>query len=253
KPHVHNFDDKRTGIEVQVLKERMTASATGWCWVSSDRQFADGFTKLAARQLLADGLRSGTISLRFDEKFQAAKKKTAKDRQAEAKRFAISKPKTNAMTAPATMTSMTTAAASEVKIYESEALVEFKWTESQRIVISIPLSTFVRGLLSMMMVLVLLGFVCCAVLKAAGTLRPVPASPEPVSEKEFVPTKTPKEKKVKLSTVKWDIGCQGPVNYTSVGRPDGQYGQYKHVTNGFRRGWEVTRELHTEQQKPHHE
>ena len=25
KPHVHNFDDKRTGIEVQVLKERMQA------------------------------------------------------------------------------------------------------------------------------------------------------------------------------------------------------------------------------------
>ncbi|CAK0870696.1 unnamed protein product, partial [Prorocentrum cordatum] len=237
KPHVHNFDDKRTGIEVQVLKERMTASATGWYWVSSERQFADGFTK-------------------FDEKLKAAKKKTAKDRQAEAKRFAISKPKTSAMTALATMTSMTTAAASEVKIYESEAeqaLVEFKWTESHRIVNSIPLSTFVKGLFSMLVAIVLLGFVCCAVLTAAGTARPVPTSPEPGSEKEFVPTQIPKEKKVKLSTVKWDIGCQGPVNYTSVGRPDGQYGQYKHVTNGFRRGWEVTRELHIVQQKPHHE
>ena len=28
KPHVHNFEDRRTGIEVMVVKERMTASNT---------------------------------------------------------------------------------------------------------------------------------------------------------------------------------------------------------------------------------
>eukprot|EP00959_Pyramimonas_sp_CCMP1952_P030256 634401-Pyramimonas_sp.AAC.1 len=113
KPRAHNFDDKWAGIEVQVLKERMTASATGQHWVSSERQFADGFAKLAARQLLADRLRTGAISLKFYEKFQAAKK-TAKDRQEEAKRFATSRLKTSATAAMATMASLSrSAAASE--------------------------------------------------------------------------------------------------------------------------------------------
>ncbi|CAK0812099.1 unnamed protein product [Prorocentrum cordatum] len=185
KPHVHNFDDKRTGIEVQVLKERMTASATGWYWVSSERQFADGFTKLAARQLLADRLRTGTISLKFDEKFQAAKKKTAKDRQEEAKRFATSRPKMSTKDVAA-MASLTGTAASQVDTYKDKietALVEFEWTDSPKM----------------------------------WTEKPVPALPEPEPEKERVQTKAPKEKKVKLSSIKWDVGCQGPATYTRDG------------------------------------
>ncbi|CAK0909688.1 unnamed protein product, partial [Prorocentrum cordatum] len=64
------FDDKRAGVEVPVLKGRMPASAMGWHWVGAERLFADRFTKLAARQLLADRLRTRTVSLTFDQNFQ---------------------------------------------------------------------------------------------------------------------------------------------------------------------------------------
>ena len=77
KEHVHNFEDKRTGIEVMVLKEKMKASGTIWKWVSSERQYADGLTKMSARQLWADRLRATTICLKHDPNFVAAKKKDA--------------------------------------------------------------------------------------------------------------------------------------------------------------------------------
>ena len=44
KEHVHNFDDRRTGIEVMVLKERMKASGTIRRWVSRECQYGDGLT-----------------------------------------------------------------------------------------------------------------------------------------------------------------------------------------------------------------
>jgi hypothetical protein len=82
KEHVHNFEDKRTGIEVMVLKEKMKASGTIWKWVSSERQYADGLTKMSARQLWADRLRATTITLKHDPNFVAAKKKDAVSRRA---------------------------------------------------------------------------------------------------------------------------------------------------------------------------
>ena len=82
KEHVHNFEDKRTGIEVMVLKEKMKASGTIWKWVSSERQYADGLTKMSARQLWADRLRATTICLKHDPNFVAAKKKDAVSRRA---------------------------------------------------------------------------------------------------------------------------------------------------------------------------
>eukprot|EP00959_Pyramimonas_sp_CCMP1952_P440641 9225521-Pyramimonas_sp.AAC.1 len=97
------------------------------------------------------------------------------------------------------MASLTGTAASQVETYKDKietALVEFEWTDSPRIVISIPLSTFVKGFFSMMMMMIaLLGFVCYAILKSAGAEKPVPALPEPEPEKECVQTKAPKEKK----------------------------------------------------------
>eukprot|EP00959_Pyramimonas_sp_CCMP1952_P289053 6045295-Pyramimonas_sp.AAC.1 len=54
KESITSFQDKRTGIEVLALRERMEATMTRWRWVSSGRQCADGLTKIAARQLLAD-------------------------------------------------------------------------------------------------------------------------------------------------------------------------------------------------------
>ena len=81
--NIHNFEDKRTGIEVMVLKQKMKASGTVWKWVSSERQYADGLTKMSARQLWADRLRATTITLKHDPQFVAAKKKDAVSRRAE--------------------------------------------------------------------------------------------------------------------------------------------------------------------------
>jgi hypothetical protein len=82
KEHVGNFEDRRTGIEVMVIKERMAASGSQWKWCSSERQYADGMTKTAARQLLAERLRASVLHLIYDETFTASKKKTLQQRQA---------------------------------------------------------------------------------------------------------------------------------------------------------------------------
>ena len=50
-------------------------------WVSSERQWADGLTKLSARQLLAGRLRHGRVGFYWDPSYVAAKKKTAAERQ----------------------------------------------------------------------------------------------------------------------------------------------------------------------------
>jgi hypothetical protein len=81
REHVGRIADKRTGIEVMVLKERMHASGTDWRWVSSERQYSDGLTKASGRQLLADRLRKGTIKIVEDVTYTAAKKKTKEERK----------------------------------------------------------------------------------------------------------------------------------------------------------------------------
>ena len=81
KEHVGNFEDRRTGIEVMVIKERMQASGSAWRWCSSERQYADGLTKIAARQLLADRIQAATFHLYYDETYTAAKKKTLEQRR----------------------------------------------------------------------------------------------------------------------------------------------------------------------------
>ena len=59
-------------------------------WVSSEVQLSDGLTKIQARQLLADRLRTHRISLMADSTFQAAKRKTMQERRDNARRNAIS-------------------------------------------------------------------------------------------------------------------------------------------------------------------
>lgn len=81
--------DKRTKIEVMIVKEKMEELKTKLKWISSETQLADGVTKLAARQLLADRLRTHLFSLQSDKSFQAAKKKTQAERLASARRNAI--------------------------------------------------------------------------------------------------------------------------------------------------------------------
>ena len=71
---------KRTAIELLVLKQTLWETDSVMRWVSSERQVADGLTKIAARQLFSDRLRTQQYRLVFDESFTAAKKKTAEDR-----------------------------------------------------------------------------------------------------------------------------------------------------------------------------
>lgn len=44
--------DKRTKVEVMIIKEKMAECQTSLRWVSSEAQYADGMTKLQARQFL---------------------------------------------------------------------------------------------------------------------------------------------------------------------------------------------------------
>ena len=82
--------DKRTKIEVMVVKEKMQECKTLLGWVSSEAQYADGMTKPSARQLLTDRLWTHMFKLQADEDFVAAKK-TQQQREANARKFALSK------------------------------------------------------------------------------------------------------------------------------------------------------------------
>ena len=83
--------DKRTKIEVMIVKEKMQECQTLLRWVSSEAQYADGMTKPSARQFLTGRLRIHMFKLQADEDFVAAKKKTQQQREANARKFALSK------------------------------------------------------------------------------------------------------------------------------------------------------------------
>ena len=85
--------DRRTALEIRVVKELITDLSGELRWVSSERQWADGLTKLSARQLLASRLRHGKIGFFWDPSFVAAKKKTATERQANMDAYAEPPPK----------------------------------------------------------------------------------------------------------------------------------------------------------------
>ena len=48
-----------------VVKQKMDEMKTKLKWISSETQLADGVTKIATRQLLADRLRSHVFSLQL--------------------------------------------------------------------------------------------------------------------------------------------------------------------------------------------
>ena len=52
-----------------------------WRWVSSERQLADGFTKVGARVAFVERFPGAHIQLVADESYQASKKKTKADRE----------------------------------------------------------------------------------------------------------------------------------------------------------------------------
>ena len=76
------LSERRTAIEVSIVRERLAAMLGEWRWVNSEQQVADGLTKTAARDPMTVILSRGVHQLRFDPSFTAAKKvsKKAKER-----------------------------------------------------------------------------------------------------------------------------------------------------------------------------
>ena len=79
--------DKRTGLEIKVLREGLESLGGRLKWISSERQYADSLTKEGTRQLLADRLRYGRIKLSWDPDYIAAKRKKLSDRNASRDEF----------------------------------------------------------------------------------------------------------------------------------------------------------------------
>ena len=98
-----NVTDKRTGLEIRVTKERLQGLDGSFKWISSERQYADGLTKEATRQLLADRIRHGKTKFTWDPLYTAAKKKKLSDRNKSRDEFTT--PNTNSTS---TATSPTT-------------------------------------------------------------------------------------------------------------------------------------------------
>ena len=84
----HGAADKRTNLELRVIREQVESVGGTMKWISSERQFGDGFTKISARQLLADRLRHGAVKFTFDPGYTASKKKTAAQRAQSRTEFA---------------------------------------------------------------------------------------------------------------------------------------------------------------------
>ena len=84
----NNLTDKRTGLEVKVMKERLQGLGGRFRWMSSERQFADGLTKFGTRQLLADRLRYGKVKYTWDPNYVASKRKDFEERQQSRQEFA---------------------------------------------------------------------------------------------------------------------------------------------------------------------
>ena len=85
--------DKRTGLEIRVAKEQLTSLGGMLRWVSSERQYADGLTKMSTRALLAERIRYHKMKLMWDPEYTSAKKKTAAEREASRTEFAEPKKK----------------------------------------------------------------------------------------------------------------------------------------------------------------
>ena len=77
--------EKRTAIEVAIVKERLAAMLGEMKWVNSAQQVADGLTKPGAKDSFSHVLRRGVHSLRFDPNFTAAKKVTREEKDGEEK------------------------------------------------------------------------------------------------------------------------------------------------------------------------
>ena len=68
------LSEKRTAIEVTIVRERLEALHGHWRWVNSAQQLADGLTKPTARDIFAEQLRRNVHQLKYDPTYTAAKK-----------------------------------------------------------------------------------------------------------------------------------------------------------------------------------
>lgn len=81
KENIQSAVDKRVAVETLVIKDGLKHTNAELRWVLSERQLADGLTKIGGRHQLCDLLRGGYIQLVYDETFTAAKKKTIQERK----------------------------------------------------------------------------------------------------------------------------------------------------------------------------
>ena len=81
RANVATTQDKRVAIECLVIASMIKETGSILRWVSSERQLADGLTKVTARQDFVEQLKGGYIQLIFDPEFKAAKKKTVEERR----------------------------------------------------------------------------------------------------------------------------------------------------------------------------
>ena len=73
--------DKRVALECLVIKELLEDMKCQWRWISSERQLADGLTKVSARQMFSERFQGQHVQLVSDETFTAAKKKSKEERK----------------------------------------------------------------------------------------------------------------------------------------------------------------------------
>ena len=77
------LSERRTAIEISILREHMRAALGQFRWVYSLQQLADGLTKPSAKDALAHTLARGAHALKYDLNVVAAKKVSAEAKEQE--------------------------------------------------------------------------------------------------------------------------------------------------------------------------
>eukprot|EP00959_Pyramimonas_sp_CCMP1952_P088820 1858346-Pyramimonas_sp.AAC.1 len=99
--------------------------------------------------------------------------------------------------------------------------MELEWTMSPQVVIRIPLGTLIKGIATAILMIVGLFAACYMTYNKWSEKETNTTHPEPRPEQAEGKTKHKREQKVKISSIKWNVGVQGPVHYSSVGQTDG--------------------------------
>ena len=81
RENIQQAADKRVALECLVAKELIENMKCQVRWISSERQLADGLTKIGARQAFSERFKGGYVQLVSDETYTAAKRKTKEERQ----------------------------------------------------------------------------------------------------------------------------------------------------------------------------